>query len=62
MTAENKEVIYVTRDYMQAIAKNCKKAVRMNDPKIMLAVLINIGSTIDSFIEAVNGIDWSEYE
>jgi hypothetical protein len=52
MTQEQ-EVIMYTREFMLLMAKNSKKAVRLNEPKIMLAVLINIENTIGSFIQAM---------
>jgi hypothetical protein len=58
MTLEQ-EVIMHTREFMLLMAKNSKKAVRLSDPKVMLAVLINIENTIGSFIQAMqDGIDW----
>lgn len=31
---------------------NCKRAVADNDPKLTLAVLVNLQSVIDSYVEA----------
>ncbi len=58
--SEDKQIVYATRDYLQSIAKNCKKAVRSDNPALMLALLINIEMTIGSFITALN--DWNNDE
>jgi hypothetical protein len=56
---EEQEVVMLTREFMLLLAKNSKKAARINEPKVMLAVLINIENTIGSFIQAMqDGIDW----
>ena len=56
---EEQEVVMLTREFMLLLAKNSKKSARINEPKVMLAVLINIENTIGSFIQAMqDGIDW----
>ena len=40
------------RKFLTNTSINCKKAVVENDPKLTLAVLVNLQSVLDSYVQA----------